>query len=176
MRPTTAATSDNGGENGTSTGSIVRDELARNILDETWDLLESPIFRDAASDCLDATFCVMRDEYWGRAFEATDVVVGCESSPSRYATLPLATVLTKFKKTANSFFDDTCSGRQQQQVESSPTSVCTSANADIESGHLEEGTNRSNDSKIARPKSVSCYCTALEQLHTVMDLADVSFN
>jgi len=82
----------------------IEDELARSILDETWDLLESPVLVDAQQDCLNATFDMMREQYWGGIFEDPQ-------SPSGFTTKPLAHVLTQLKKTSNSFYS-------QEEIES----------------------------------------------------------
>ena len=39
-----------------------------SILDETWDLLESPVLEDALQESLDCTFALMRDESWSAIF------------------------------------------------------------------------------------------------------------
>ena len=81
----------------------IDDELASSILDETWDLLESPVVADAQKDCLNTTFEMMRDQYWGSIFESDSTAVD-QSAALPWATKPLATVLTKLKQTSNSFY------------------------------------------------------------------------
>jgi peroxin-3 len=79
----------------------IEDDLARSILDETWDILESPVLADAHKDCLSTTFQMMRDRYWGIIFEAN-----ASTSPpnAHWTTKPLAHVLTQLKHTSNSFY------------------------------------------------------------------------
>jgi peroxin-3 len=79
------------------------DELASSILDETFDLLESPVVSDAQKDCLNSTFEMMRDQHWGAIFE-TDSASAPQDTASPWTTKPLATVLTKLKYTSNSFY------------------------------------------------------------------------
>lgn len=82
----------------------VADDLAQSILDETWDLIESPVFEDAQRETLSTTFDMMRDQSWSKIF-----VEGQNSLPQHaschYTTKPLAHVVTKLKATSNSFFD-----------------------------------------------------------------------
>jgi peroxin-3 len=73
--------------------------LAHSILDETWDLLESPVLEDAQHDCLDTTFDLMRDS-WGALFVATET----DSEEGTQVTQPLAKVIAQFKHTSNSFY------------------------------------------------------------------------
>lgn len=79
------------------------DELASSILDETFDLLESPVVSDAQKDCLNATFEMMRDQHWGTIFE-TDSTNAPQDVARSWTTKPLASVLTKLKYTSNSFY------------------------------------------------------------------------
>jgi peroxin-3 len=81
----------------------IDDELASSILDETWDLLESPVVADAQKDCLNATFEMMRDQHWGTIFEA-DSASAPQNEPAPWTTKPLANILTKLKYTSTSFF------------------------------------------------------------------------
>ena len=80
----------------------MNDALASSILDETWDLLESPVLMDAQKDCLNATFSHMKMAHWGNIFS------GGADTPQRAATpwttKPLAHVLTQLKTTTNSFY------------------------------------------------------------------------
>ena len=80
------------------------DGLAQSILDETWDLIESPVFEDAQRDSLAATFDIMRDQSWSKIF-----VEAHSSWPQHaschYTTKPLAHIVIKLKATSNSFFD-----------------------------------------------------------------------
>lgn len=84
----------------------VPDELARTILDETWDLLESPVLEDAQRDCLGVTFELMRDHGWGNIFAADPY----EESQSRWTTKPLANVVIQLKHTSKSFFEQGLAG------------------------------------------------------------------
>jgi peroxin-3 len=73
----------------------MEDELASSILNETWDLLESPVMIDAQQDCITMTFDMMRDNHWGNLFQ---------DGSSRFVTRPLATVVPQLKHTASSFY------------------------------------------------------------------------
>jgi peroxin-3 len=75
-------------------------ELAQAILDETWDLMESPVVEDAQRDCLNVTFDLMRDKCWGNLFCNTDA----PQHASPWTTKPLASVITQLKRTSNSFY------------------------------------------------------------------------
>ena len=79
----------------------VPDELAQAILDETWDLMESPVLEDAQRDCLDVTFDMMRDQGWSNIFLDTDAP---QRASSTWTTKPLASVITQLKHTSNSFY------------------------------------------------------------------------
>jgi peroxin-3 len=140
--------------------------LARSILDETWDLLESPVFEDALESCLSKTFDMMRDLHWGTVFEEDGgcgggapsqspaaAVAADEGSngPPAHVTRPLATVLTKLKKTAGSFYEGSLV----------PVPVPGS----------EAGAPPPATAALPGP-----YCAALERLPAVLELADVSFS
>jgi len=142
---------------------IITNDLAKWILDETWDLLESPVLMDAQYDCLRVTFDHMRDKHWGKMFcDETEDDAGKMSS--RYGadrrttatsttttiTRPLAHVITRLKDTSKSFFN--C-----QQPSSFP----------------EDCYNLGS----ASPRfTINSYCTEMEVLPSVLELADVSFN
>ena len=79
----------------------VPDELAQAILDETWDLMESPVLEDAQRDCLDITFDLMRDEGWGTIFVDSN---SPQHASSAWTTKPLASVITQLKRASNSFY------------------------------------------------------------------------
>jgi peroxin-3 len=81
----------------------VPDELAQAILDETWDLMESPVLEDAQRDCLNITFDLMRDEGWGAIFVDANAP---QHASSPWTTKPLATVITKLKRASNSFYKE----------------------------------------------------------------------
>jgi peroxin-3 len=82
--------------------SLVQDDLAQAILDETLDILESPVFEDAQRDCLSTTFDMMRDKSWSKIFLETDLP---QHAASPWGTKPMATVLSKLKHTSRSFFE-----------------------------------------------------------------------
>lgn len=94
---------------------LIDDELARAILDETWDLLESPVFQDAQTDCLNATYNRLRDKEWGTVFQSDEGLVN----------RPLATILTKLKVASNSFYpddmDETIKPMYTKMMETLPT-------------------------------------------------------
>mmetsp|Transcript_24200 Transcript_24200/g.58477 ORF Transcript_24200/g.58477 Transcript_24200/m.58477 type:complete len:614 (+) Transcript_24200:22-1863(+) len=69
------------------------DELARFILDETYDVLESPAYANAERACLDATFDHLRTRVFGKLFLTKDE-----------ERVLLASVVTHFRKTAVSTF------------------------------------------------------------------------
>jgi peroxin-3 len=147
---------------GSSTPPKINDELARSILDETWDLLESPVLEDALDSCLATTFGMMRDLHWGTVFEderpSPSGMAGSKAHPT-YGTRPLATVLTKLKKTASSFYD----GGRALAAESEGM---TKAGG-------KQGERETPGPAAAFPSS---YFAALEQLPAVLELADVSFS
>jgi peroxin-3 len=140
------------------------DELARSILDETWDLLESPVLDDALVACLNTTFDVMRDQHWGTVFEDPSTsytlsgTAGIAPHPAHHVHVPLATVLTKLKNTTGSLYE--------------ATRAASSHHAD---GVPAEATTTSGPAAAAVVVGSSSYCSALERLPTVLELADVSF-
>ncbi|KAL7524878.1 hypothetical protein ACHAXR_001893, partial [Thalassiosira sp. AJA248-18] len=75
----------------TNETDATEDELAKYILDETYDLLESPTFNMAERQCLDTTFAQLRTRVFGKLFLLED-------------SIPLATVVTHLQKTAVSTF------------------------------------------------------------------------
>jgi hypothetical protein len=70
------------------------DDLSQSILDETWDLLESPVLEDAQEECLNVTFDAMRDQGYSKLFDSEQTT-----------TQPLAKVITQFKQTSNTFYN-----------------------------------------------------------------------
>ena len=78
------------------------DELARYILDETYDLLESPTFANAERQCLDTTFNQLQTMALGKLFLEEDC-------------LPLANVVTHMQKTAVSTFHKPPSHKEEMQ-------------------------------------------------------------
>lgn len=94
-------------------------EETLNIFDEMWDLLESPVMKDAESDALGFVFDKMDETGWGKAFE------------DDLTAKPLVSIIPLFKHSANKFFEE----------------------------NEEE----------------SAYVTGLQDLPTVLELADVSY-
>jgi hypothetical protein len=70
------------------------DDLSQSILDETWDLMESPVLEDAQEECLNVTFDAMRDQGYSKLFDSEQTT-----------TQPLAKVITQFKQTSNTFYN-----------------------------------------------------------------------
>ena len=89
------------------------------IFDEMWDLLESPVMKDAESDALGYVFDKLKKDEWGAAFE--------ENSTAK----PLASIIPLFKHAVSKFFE-----ADEQDLE---------------------------------------YLTGIQDLPTVLELADVSF-
>jgi peroxin-3 len=99
--------------------SVVVDDLAQSILDETLDVLESPVFEDAQRDCLNSTLDMMRDKSWSKIFIETNLP---QHASSPWGAKPLATVLSKLKHTSSSFFEEATTAEDQlifQQTNSS---------------------------------------------------------
>lgn len=85
-----------------SIDSVVTDDLAQSIMDETLDILESPVFEDAQRDCLETTLATMREKSWSKIFVETNHP---QHASSPWGTKPLATVLSKLKHTSSTFFE-----------------------------------------------------------------------
>ena len=86
----------------------VADPIAAHILEETWDVLESPTFAAAEREVLDVTFAMLIEGGWGGIFppKRTDIVpVGV---PQAGSTRPLAQVVTQLRRTTNTFY--ACAG------------------------------------------------------------------
>jgi hypothetical protein len=98
--------------------SAVSDDLAQTILDETLDVLESPVFEDAQRDCLATTLDLMREESWSKIFLVTDLP---HHASSPWTEKPLATVISKLKSTSNSFFEPPPEGTQSTFKHSVPS-------------------------------------------------------
>jgi peroxin-3 len=140
-------------------------KVAQTILDETWDLLESPVLKDAQQDCLNATFDLMREESWGQIFRnEMTATTGVDPHPSEggdgdgdgdddavTTTRPLAHILTQLKRASSSFYV-----------------VASTATAN----------NRKEMAAVDGQQSVmvNSYCQAMEQLPSVLEVGDVSFN
>jgi hypothetical protein len=71
-------------------------DLSQSILDETWDLLESPVLEDAQEECLNVTFDLMRDQGYSKLFD---------SEQTTTTTQPLAKVIAQFKQISNTFYN-----------------------------------------------------------------------
>jgi hypothetical protein len=69
-------------------------DLSQSILDETWDLLESPVLEDAQEECLNVAFDTMRDQGYSKLFDSEQTT-----------TQPLAKVIAQFKQTSNTFYN-----------------------------------------------------------------------
>jgi peroxin-3 len=115
------------------------DEMAASILDETWDLVESPVMLDAQRDCLNTTFDILRDQHWGDLFATTT------GDCSGWTTKPLAAVIPRLKHAAASFY--------AQHGNASPT-----------------------DRNARGQTAFNSYCSMMQALPSVLELADVSFN
>mmetsp|Transcript_14601 Transcript_14601/g.21525 ORF Transcript_14601/g.21525 Transcript_14601/m.21525 type:complete len:400 (+) Transcript_14601:266-1465(+) len=86
--------------------SSVTDDLANSILDETLDLIESPVFQDAQRDCHSSVLKLMCEHSWSKIF------VDPRSPNASIQPKPLATVVTKLKRTSRSFFGERSVGKQ----------------------------------------------------------------
>lgn len=76
------------GQESDDSNDATPDELARYILDETYDLLESPTFAIAERDCLDATFDQLTNSMLSTLFAGKD------------PQIPVVNVVTHMQKTA----------------------------------------------------------------------------
>ncbi|KAL3776697.1 hypothetical protein ACHAWO_003110 [Cyclotella atomus] len=77
-----------------SSGDEITDDLARFILDETYDLVESPTFANSERACLDSTFSHLQSNGYGKLF----------SGPRNDEEIPLAAAITHLQKTTVSTF------------------------------------------------------------------------
>ena len=103
------------------TNTAIDDALAASILDETWDLMESPVMLDAQIDALQVTFHIMREQGWGTIFANNNDA----DDDNERTTKPLATVIPQLKHTSNSFYGTiNREQQQQQQQESTPNPYC----------------------------------------------------
>eukprot|EP00978_Attheya_sp_CCMP212_P001497 scaffold3141_cov53-Attheya_sp.AAC.6 len=68
--------------------------IAKYILDETWDIMESPAWEVAERDALDAVFHIVRSQGWDPA------IFGSDQEESK----PLAVVVTKLRHTVTDVF------------------------------------------------------------------------
>jgi hypothetical protein len=124
------------------------------------------VFEDALGSCLSKTFDMMRDLHWGTVFEedggggggapsqspaAAAAADEGSNGPPAHVTRPLATVLTKLKKTAGSFYEGSLVPVPGSEAIAPPPATAAAA--------------------LPGP-----YCAALERLPAVLELADVSFS
>ena len=70
-------------------------DLSQSILDETWDLLESPVLEDAQEESLNVAFDAMRDQGYSKLFDSEQMTT----------TQPLAKVIAQFKQTSKTFYN-----------------------------------------------------------------------
>ena len=81
------------------------DELARYILDETYDLLESPSYAHAERMCLNITFTHLRVEGYAKLFSSPTINVrGQKEEKGTEERKPLAKVITHLQKQAVATF------------------------------------------------------------------------
>ena len=76
----------------------LQSEEVRFILDETLDILDSPVFKCAKKDVLFMTFDILRGRGYGLLFG------GAQDQAQDAEAQPLVTVVTKLKKVCNSFY------------------------------------------------------------------------
>lgn len=93
----------------------VRNVCVDRVLDETYDLLESPVARDALAACLETVFRDMMDQHWGPLFFGNNTH---NTSAPTSAFVPLARVIAHAKPVTNSWYqeEDTGSGRNRYVV------------------------------------------------------------
>ena len=144
-------------------GSVgVPDELAQSILDETWDLLESPVFEDAHRDCLEETFKIMKRTGWSKLFGKPDEsTVGDSATPAaatEQATRPLARIVTKLKVASGTFYKRDTKERHDQAT-------------------LRTQQDHHQQQQQLQPMEVcNEYMGSLQLLPSVLELGSVSFN
>mmetsp|Transcript_22925 Transcript_22925/g.48134 ORF Transcript_22925/g.48134 Transcript_22925/m.48134 type:complete len:652 (-) Transcript_22925:64-2019(-) len=138
------------------------DELARHILDETFDLLESPIFTNAERSCLDATFTELRDDRYAKLFSHSSADNG-NSSDGDHGDMkkeeeeerkPLANVVTHLQKSAVATFHRPPSHKEEMESWGGIL------------GMMEE----------PLPSAPNSYLPILERLSSVLELGDVCFD
>jgi peroxin-3 len=94
----------------------LQSEEVRFILDETLDILESPVFAGAKNEVLFMTFDILRERGYGPLFRAT------QDNEAQ----PLVTIVTKLKRICNSFYtspDETSEDRWVERPMSSYPSI-----------------------------------------------------
>uniref|UniRef100_A0A7S4R0Y4 Uncharacterized protein n=1 Tax=Ditylum brightwellii TaxID=49249 RepID=A0A7S4R0Y4_9STRA len=97
-----------------------RNELAEYILNETWDILESPIFEKAEEECLNVTFEILKEDGWGLLFEEDDdddddeleenngvQLLKTQDEEEQPTLLPLAHVVAQLRHVTKGFFETT---------------------------------------------------------------------
>jgi len=88
--------------------NAIADPIAAHILEETWDVLESPTFAAADRDVLDRTFVMLIEGGWGGIFPPNCADIVPVGVPQAGLTRPLAQVVTQLRRTANTFY--ACAG------------------------------------------------------------------
>lgn len=124
------------------------DAVAAHILEETWDILESPTFAAAERDVLDLTYGMIREGGWGGIFPPTTaMMMDVPQSPQASSvhggasTRPLAQVVTQLRRTTNTFY---------------------------------AGVDRGSEANEGQPPNV--YLPAVDRLPALLELGDVGFN
>ncbi|KAL7520361.1 hypothetical protein ACHAWX_005089 [Stephanocyclus meneghinianus] len=129
------------------------DELAIHILDETYDLLESPTFADAERKCLDATFSQLYDDGYAKLF-SSPAQSGHVIAADDAETIPLANVVTHLQKMTVSTFYKPPS--KKDEIESWGGVL----------GMMEE----------PLPSHANSYIPMLERLNAVLELGNLCFD
>lgn len=99
-------------ESGNGIEEDVKDQepqhLANFILDETWDILESPQFSVAEHHLLNETFRMLKEDGWGLIFHEP-LLLSSENASAALTSadegIPIANVITKLKKVVNTFYE-----------------------------------------------------------------------
>ncbi|KAL7454276.1 hypothetical protein ACHAWC_006437 [Mediolabrus comicus] len=142
-------------EMGQSNDEPMVDDLARYILDETYDLLESPTYAHAERLCLDITFTNLREEGYANLFPSptrrnnNHVDEGGDGAVERK---PLAKVITHLSKPTVATFYETPSHKAEMED--------------------WEGVFRMMEEPL--PSSPNVYIPNLS--HAVTELSDICFN
>ena len=146
----------------------VGDAVAAHILEETWDILESPTFAAAERDVLDLTYGMLREGGWGGIFPPTtsmaDFKMNMPQTPqgssvhdgSSSSSRPLAQIVTELRRTTNTFYaggGDRGSGTHE--------------------GHAGGGDRGSGTHEGQLP---NVYLPAVDRLPALLELGDVGFN
>lgn len=152
-------------EVGDTYNSCTANAEAKFILNQTWDILESPVFDKALKDSIQISFQRVKENYWesywGHQLEfqqEESKVVGEESNT---VTLPLVQIITLLKNPFNSFFsNDTAIENKTSQ-----------ASIKIK-GHDDPFLLPQNNDLIRYPNR---YLSELESLESVLDLGSICF-